>query len=673
MDEILRILILEDNHADVELIQFELQEAGLTFIWKVVADEKEYVQAIQDYCPDLILSDYDLPTYNGALALAEANRRCPDTPFILVTGAVTEDRAIDILTQGAKDYVLKTRLEQRLVPAVRRALAEAEEHKARKQAEKELRQTKVDLERMVEERTAELQKELTERHLAEDELRVSDARYHELVRRIPIGVYLYRMHTEGARSFEYVSPMLCQILGVEAEALLSDSQTGFSTIHPDDLPGLITANDAAASNLQPFRWEGRCLVQGKIRWVRLESDPTLLPNGESLWSGVVTDVTERKEAGEALRRSQQLLKRTFVSLHDAIFIIDAETTKITECNPAASVIFGYSIQEMLGHTTEFLHADEATLTEFRRRLYSAVEGQGFLFLPEFAMKRKDGTVFPTEHSVMPVEDEEGTRLGWVSVVRDITERKKNEMVLADQAALLQERAAQLEATNKELESFSYSVSHDLRAPLRAIDGYSRMILKKQGDKFDEETKRQFDHVRNSAKDMESLVDNLLAFSRFGRATPTLADVDMEALVKLVWEELQESNGDRSITPEIDHLLPVMADRSLLKHVFVNLLANAIKFTRTREKALIQVGAYEEENEIIYYVKDNGVGFDMKYCDRLFGVFQRLHSADEYEGTGIGLAIVQRIIHHHGGRVWAEGKVNEGATFYFTLPGKGMAR
>ncbi len=227
--------------------------------------------------------------------------------------------------------------------------------------------------------------------------------------------------------------------------------------------------------------------------------------------------------------------------------------------------------------------------------------------------------------------------------------------------------SQLEAANRELESFSYSVSHDLRAPLRAIDGYSRMILRKQGERFDDETLRQFGMIRNNVQTMGQLIDDLLAFSRLGKQEMSKTSLDMGVLINDVWQNLLAANPGRNMTLNILEIRPGMGDRSLLREVFSNLLGNAVKFTRNREMARIEVGSCVKDHETVYHIRDNGVGFDMKYHDRLFGVFQRLHSSADYEGTGIGLALVQRIIHRHGGRIWAESKPDEGACFYFTLP------
>ncbi len=248
----------------------------------------------------------------------------------------------------------------------------------------------------------------------------------------------------------------------------------------------------------------------------------------------------------------------------------------------------------------------------------------------------------------------------IMVTRFRAERKKMEEDL-------KHRTLELEVVNKELESFSYSVSHDLRAPLRAIDGYARLILKKQGDKFDQDTLDKFNVIRSSTHMMGQLIDDLLTFSRLGRKHMSLTHVGMDILMRDAWKEVQASDSERNIKFTVNSIPPGYADRALIKQVLINLLSNAAKFTKYKDTAEIVVGGNADKNEIVYYVKDNGVGFDMAYYDKLFGVFQRLHSTDQFEGTGVGLATVQRIIHRHGGRVWAEGKVNEGATFYFSLP------
>ena len=291
-------------------------------------------------------------------------------------------------------------------------------------------------------------------------------------------------------------------------------------------------------------------------------------------------------------------------------------------------------------------------------MIDAVRSKGFLMDYEAELKRKDGTPFWALLSVNSLDY--GGSQAIMASVYDITERKRAERTLKEQAL-------QLEEVNKELESFSYSVSHDLRAPLRGIDGYLRMILRKQGDNYDEETKQLFDKVRDRTKVMDHLIDDLLALSKLSKEDLEVRIIDMSELIERVWKEQQQAHPDRNMTLKMNPLPSGLGDKSLLMQAVVNILSNAVKFTKVRDAALIEVGGYELKDEVIYHVKDNGVGFDMQYHDKLFGAFQRLHSADEYEGTGIGLALVKRIIHRLGGRVWAEGEVDKGATFYFTLP------
>jgi light-regulated signal transduction histidine kinase (bacteriophytochrome) len=271
---------------------------------------------------------------------------------------------------------------------------------------------------------------------------------------------------------------------------------------------------------------------------------------------------------------------------------------------------------------------------------------------ELEGRRKDGKEFPIELSLAAARIGAGT--AFTGIIRDITDRKRIEQKLRE--------------TNAELESFSYSVSHDLRAPLRAIHGFARILLEDHRTQVDAEAQRLLGVIDENTKRMGQLIDDLLAFSRLGRKELETAPVDMTELVQGVADGLRRGEGDRQLDVMIAALPPARGDRDLLRQAITNLLQNALKFTRLRPVARINVGTRADGGETVYFVKDNGAGFDERYAGKLFGVFQRLHRVDEFEGTGVGLAIVQRIIHRHGGRVWAEGKVDEGATFYFTLPG-----
>jgi two-component system sensor kinase len=230
-----------------------------------------------------------------------------------------------------------------------------------------------------------------------------------------------------------------------------------------------------------------------------------------------------------------------------------------------------------------------------------------------------------------------------------------------------DRTADLESANKELEAFSYSVSHDLRAPLRAIDGYGRILVEDYEDRLDPEGRRVLGIISNETKRMGILVDDLLAFSRLGRQDMNVQNINMTGMAESLLGELSAESPGRIMQLELKQLPPVQGDRAMIRVMWTNFLSNAFKFTKNQNPAVIEIGSFPEDGQTVYYVKDNGVGFDMKYVHKLFGVFQRLHTAEEFDGTGVGLALAQRIVNRHGGRVWAEAVLNEGATFYFSLP------
>jgi signal transduction histidine kinase len=276
-------------------------------------------------------------------------------------------------------------------------------------------------------------------------------------------------------------------------------------------------------------------------------------------------------------------------------------------------------------------------------------------------------------------------------VEDVTEFVRLERLESEQHKITEElraRAGQMEIeiyvrarelddanrhlrdANKELEAFCYSVSHDLRAPLRAIDGFSRILVEDYATTLDDEARDFLETIRGNARKMGRLIDDLLEFSRLNRQPLKTETIDMTALVRRALDDLRPEPDGRGVAVEVGHLPPCMGDPALLKQVYLNFLSNAFKYTRDREDARVEVGSREEESGgVAYFVKDNGVGFDMRYAHKLFGVFQRLHRAEDYEGTGVGLAIVQRVVARHGGRVWAEAEVDKGATFFFTIDGK----
>jgi len=313
---------------------------------------------------------------------------------------------------------------------------------------------------------------------------------------------------------------------------------------------------------------------------------------------------------------------------------------------------GYSKEEIVGklHFTEILRMNGGS---FLKEGLPEYLSKGSVNNVEAEMVLKNNTLVPTILNAAAILDSSGNLISSRCTIFDNSERKKAE--------------EEVRQTNRELESFSYSVSHDLRAPLRSVGGYAQILRDDYYDKLDEEGKRVIGVIINNAKRMGRLIDDLLAFSKASRKEIGKSQINMDEFVKLILDELLQQEGQRKIKIDRTELLSGAADVNMIRQVWVNLLSNALKYTQKKETACIEIGSYEDPKEIIYFVKDNGVGFNMAYYDKLFGVFQRLHKAEEFEGTGVGLAFVKRIIEKHQGRVWAEAELNAGATFYFSIP------
>ena len=386
-----------------------------------------------------------------------------------------------------------------------------------------------------------------------------------------------------------------------------------------------------------------------------------------LVSSAIRDISERKQAAEALRQSDEKLRMLVTGVKDyAILMLDPEG-RVTTWNDGAERIKGYRAEEIIGeHFSRFY--TPAALAEDKPALELRIAREQGRFEEEGWRVRKDGSYFWANVVITALCDESGRLRGFGKVTRDITERKMSREKGERQQAKLAQANAELTIANNELESFSYSVSHDLRAPLRTIDGFSHALLEDCADKLNEEDKSHLNRIRAATQRMGLLIDDLLNLSRISRTSMRVQSLDISALAHSIANDLQAAQPERQIELRIETGLEAMADRSLVRIALENLLGNAWKFTSKRPLAHIEFGQALAGGTLAFFVRDDGAGFDPAYADRLFGAFQRLHSMSEFPGTGVGLATVQRIVHRHRGRIWAESAIDRGATFYFTLTG-----
>ncbi|MGV3664251.1 MAG: PAS domain-containing sensor histidine kinase [Prosthecobacter sp.] len=532
---------------------------------------------------------------------------------------------------------------------VKYILGISEDITARKAAEREIQQLNETLEQRVQERTTALA--------------ATEGKFRVLVEQSLVGIYII----QGDR-FVYTNPKMSEILGRTAEELAACPITDF--VEEEDSP--ITAENVRrrlTGAAREVRYHLRMthkngtVVHAEAHGTRadLNDTPTII--------GTMLDITERKHAEERLVSERNLLRTLIDHLPGYIFVKDTSCRYLLS-NKAHTQLLGATAESDLIGKTVFDFFPEEKARRFdaddKRLLHN---GEPVLEREE----RFEGGERPGWRSTTKVlsRDAQGGIVSIVGIQHDITDRRRAEeeirMLNTELEQRVQERTSQLEAVNKELESFSYSVSHDLRAPLRHIQGYVEMLEQVTDGQLCEKARRYLKTIRDSSVDMGQLIDDLLEFSRMGRVALAETSIQMDALARKTIQSMELSLQDRKVEWKIAALPRVLGDPAALRQVMTNLIGNAVKYTRRRDAAEIEIGCSgEEDGRLVLFVKDNGAGFDMKYSHKLFGVFQRLHRAEEFEGTGIGLATVQRVIGRHGGRAWAQGAINEGATIFFTL-------
>lgn len=685
-----KILIVEDSITQAEFLKHMLEENH--YQTHVVNNGKKALECVKEINPILIISDVVMPEMDGyeLCKRIKSDRKLKHIPLILLTSLSNPEDITMGLACGADNFIIKPYTEDYLLSRIKYI---RENHKLRKDNKTktklellfggqkynitsdktqildllmstyevavlknhELEKTKNELNEL----TAQLEKKVGERtaklyEIFED-LKKTEKRFHSTLDNMLEGCQIIDFDWK----YIYVNDVAVKHGHTTKNELLGKSIIEY-------YPGIESTEmfsklkDCMLERKSSFMENEFSYPDGSTEWFELSFQP--VPEGVFILS---IDITERKLSEEALIKLNKAVEKSgeviFITNLDGIF---------TYINPEFTRTYGYTNDEVIGKVTPRILKSGFTKKEEYETVWHNLLNQK-LVNKEIVNKTKDGRFISLDVSINPIVDDLGNSIGFLAIQRDITERKRAEEEIRKLNSELEhrviERTEQLAETNKELEAFTYSVSHDLRSPLRHINGFIELLYKKSNS-LDEPSKRYLDIISSSANQMGQLIDDLLHFSRVGRASLQFTEVNLNDLVNEIINQQKSAVKNENTKFDLADLPTVLADKSMLKLVLENLLNNAIKYSSKVVEPKIQICYHNlHQNEVTIFIKDNGAGFNMKYADKLFGVFQRLHSTEEFEGTGIGLATVKRIIHKHGGRTWAEGEVGKGATFFFTLP------
>jgi len=616
--EKVNILIVDDKAQNIFALEQVLSGPGRNFIRAI--NGQDALKTVLNKEIDLIILDVQMPDMDGfeVAQILKSHKRTKDIPIIFASAEKKEHRfMIKGFEEGAVDYLYKP-----LDPAITEA--------------------KVSV--------------LLQLHLQKKELVSKNIILEKYALLINNSADLICIINARTLKFEEINQAVGPMLGYTVEEVRNTSVLFY--LDREDRPAV---QKLVKDGKERFSFEVRLYGKDRsIKWLNWN-----VVNKDGLWFANARDITGIKEAEEIKNYLSIVVKQS----SDAIYLHDPEG-KIISWNHGAEKMYGFSETEAINMKIWNI-VPEQLLAGMQAVIGDIISGKKIL-VQEMQRITKYGKIIDVLFSASVITDFSGSLKSVAITERDITAQKKADRDIRQLNADLKANIVQLEATNKELESFSYSVSHDLRSPLRSINGYTRIILEDHFPQGNEEMQRLLGNIERNAGRMGVLIDNLLEFSRLGRRRVAKIPVDLAELLQKVLQDLDESQRNKARI-HIGNLPLAEGDPILLYQVLINLVSNAIKYSGKKPVPEIEIGSRENEEEYIYFVKDNGTGFNMAYAHKLFGVFQRLHSNDEFEGTGVGLAIVQRIVVKHGGRVWAEGQPGEGATFFFSLPRPVTAR
>ena len=467
----------------------------------------------------------------------------------------------------------------------------------------------------------------------------------------------------------FMSPSCERVTGYSPTEFLAAPALLGEIIHPDDRPIMASHRHDIAHKEESsvdFRIVRR---DGEVRWVAHGCRPVFGRDGTFMGRRASNrDITERKQIEHEVRLAYAYNRSLIEASLDPLVTIGPDG-KIMDVNAATEAATGYARDMLIGTEFSDYFSNPASASAGYRQVFR----EGTVHDYELELRHRDGHLTPVLYNATIYRDDAGNEIGVFAAARDISARKQAEAAVRQLNMELEQRVAQrtaqLETANKELEEFSYSMSHDMRTPLRAIHGFSKILLEEYAARLDDEGRRLLRAVSDNAQRMGRMIDDILLFLRMGKRKLDHGAVNIALLAQEIFAELQSAAPSRRLRLEVAPLPPAWGDAEMIRQVLLNLMTNAIKFSPIDAEAVVEVGGVATEEENTYQVKDYGVGFDMQYVEKLFRVFERVHPTGEYEGNGMGLALVKRIIDRHGGRVWAEGKVGEGATFHFSLPNK----